>query len=205
MDTNYFVELSDELVGNGGNGILESDDLSGSAVGLGNGYGQSKWVSEQLIRYAGRELGLRGCIVRPGYVFGDSKTGVMNTDDFLARMMKGCVQLGVIPNIHNTINMVPVDHVARVVVASAFHPPKINQILLTVYLLLMSLLTQEFVSISSLVLWAFMVMMSRSKSISHGVLLLKAMSFLSQKTMLCSHFFILCWITCLSQLKPRAR
>ena len=38
--------------------------------------------------------------------------------------MKGCVQLSSRPNITNTINMVPVDHVARVVVAAAFCPPK---------------------------------------------------------------------------------
>ena len=48
---------------------------------------------------------------------------VTNTDDFLIRMVKGCIQLGQTPNIHNTVNMVPVDHVARVVVASAFYPP----------------------------------------------------------------------------------
>ena len=35
-----------------------------------------------------------------------------NTDDFIWRMVKGCIQLGVVPNINNTINMVPVDHVA---------------------------------------------------------------------------------------------
>jgi len=32
------------------------------------------------------------------------------------------VQLGLVPEIYNTVNMVPVDHVARVVTASAFHP-----------------------------------------------------------------------------------
>lgn len=36
-------------------------------------------------------------------------------------MLKGCVQLSSRPNINNTVNMVPVDHVARVVVACAFH------------------------------------------------------------------------------------
>lgn len=46
-----------------------------------------------------------------------------NTDDFLVRMIKGCIQLAARPNINNTVNMVPVDHVARVVVASSFFPP----------------------------------------------------------------------------------
>lgn len=38
-------------------------------------------------------------------------------------MLKGCIQLSARPNINNTVNMVPVDHVARVIIASAFHPP----------------------------------------------------------------------------------
>jgi L-aminoadipate-semialdehyde dehydrogenase len=37
---------------------------------------------------------------------------VTNTDDFIWRMVKGCVQLGLVPDINNMINMVPVDHVA---------------------------------------------------------------------------------------------
>jgi L-aminoadipate-semialdehyde dehydrogenase len=39
-------------------------------------------------------------------------------------MAKGCIQLGCRPKIENTVNMVPVDHVARVVVAAALSPPK---------------------------------------------------------------------------------
>ena len=38
-------------------------------------------------------------------------------------MLKGCVQLSACPDIENTVNMVPVDHVARVVVSSTFNPP----------------------------------------------------------------------------------
>ncbi|KAL8669049.1 MAG: hypothetical protein Q9168_006338, partial [Polycauliona sp. 1 TL-2023] len=49
-------------------------------------------------------------------------TKVTNTDDFLVRHLKGCIQLRSAPIIPNGINMVPVDHVARCVVACAFHP-----------------------------------------------------------------------------------
>lgn len=122
LDHEHFVFESERIIAAGGEGISEDDDLSGSRKGLGTGYGQSKWVAEYLCREAGRR-GLRGCIVRPGYVLGSSKTGVTNTDDFLIRMLKGCIQLGTRPNINNTVNMVPVNHVARTVVACAFHPP----------------------------------------------------------------------------------
>lgn len=55
------------------NGIPESDDLEGARSSLKTGYGQTKWVSEKLLFEAGKR-GLRGHIVRPGYVVGDSRT-----------------------------------------------------------------------------------------------------------------------------------
>ena len=47
---------------------------------------------------------------------------VTNTDDFLWRLVKGCIQLGLVPDINNTVNMVPVDHVARCCALSALAP-----------------------------------------------------------------------------------
>ncbi|KAL4960453.1 L-aminoadipate-semialdehyde dehydrogenase [Aspergillus stella-maris] len=122
LDSDHYVEESERSIAAGGAGISEEDDLEGSAVGLGTGYGQSKWAGEYLVREAGKR-GLKGTIVRPGYVLGDSISGTTNTDDFLIRMIKGCIQLSARPNINNTVNMVPVDHVARVVIAGAFQPP----------------------------------------------------------------------------------
>ncbi|KAK9491995.1 hypothetical protein V1508DRAFT_398387 [Lipomyces doorenjongii] len=122
IDSEHYVRLSDAITAKGGDGVLEADDLQGSKSGLGNGYGQSKWAAEHIIREAGRR-GLTGAIIRPGYVTGESKRGITNTDDFIVRMIKGCTQLGLTPDIYNTVNMVPVDHVARVVVASSFYSP----------------------------------------------------------------------------------
>ncbi|KAK4619418.1 L-2-aminoadipate reductase large subunit [Fulvia fulva] len=115
LDTDPFVKQSDA-----GQPVLESDDLEGSRQGLGTGYGQSKWVSEALIREACKR-GLNGVIIRPGYVMGDPENGVSNTDDFLVRMLKGCVQVGARPDVSNTINMVPVTRVARTVNAVSFY------------------------------------------------------------------------------------
>lgn len=122
LDTEHYVRLSQQSLASGGTGVPESDDLEGSRKGLGTGYGQSKWAAEYLTRQAG-EKGLAGCVIRPGYVTGDPVSGTTNTDDFLVRILKGCVQLRARPDINNTINMVPVTHVSRVVVASAFSPP----------------------------------------------------------------------------------
>lgn len=74
LDTDYFVEVSERSTASGGTGISESDDMEGGRQGLGTGYGQSKWVSEQLLMEAGRR-GLSYSIIRAGYVLGDPKTG----------------------------------------------------------------------------------------------------------------------------------
>jgi len=120
LDTDHYVKLSDQQISTGQNAISEEDDMQGSRTGLGTGYGQTKWVSEQLVRAAGKR-GLRGSVIRPGYILGDYETGVCNTDDFLIRMLKGCIQLSSRPHIINTVNAVPVNHVARVVVGAALN------------------------------------------------------------------------------------
>lgn len=75
IDTEHYVRLSDSLSHARAKhrGIPEDDDLEGAKMGLKTGYGQSKWVSEKLLFEAGKR-GLKGHIVRPGYVVGDSKT-----------------------------------------------------------------------------------------------------------------------------------
>lgn len=79
LDTKHFVQESERAIAAGLEGISESDDLQGSrrdlGRDLGTGYGQSKWFAEYLVRECGKR-GLRGCIVRPGYVSGGgSKSG----------------------------------------------------------------------------------------------------------------------------------
>ena len=74
LDNDHYVDLSEASLKNGGTGVSESDDLEGSRTGLSTGYGQSKWVSEYLVRQAGKR-GLVGTIVRPGYILGDSQSG----------------------------------------------------------------------------------------------------------------------------------
>ncbi|KAL0489141.1 L-2-aminoadipate reductase LYS2 [Acrasis kona] len=85
------------------------EDLSG-------GYPRSKWVAEKLIMNA-RRRGLPACIYRPGYVTGHSLTGVWNPDDFLCRMIKGCIQLKMYPDLpHSKLDMSPVDFVSGAIV-----------------------------------------------------------------------------------------
>jgi L-aminoadipate-semialdehyde dehydrogenase len=118
LDTEYYLNPSNIPR----DGLSEGDLLPHSSTQLPNGYGQTKWVSEALIHDAS-QLGLNGTIIRPGYVTGHSKNGTSITDDFLVRILKGCIQLGAYPELgdDNLINCMPVDGVAAITVAGALH------------------------------------------------------------------------------------
>lgn len=129
LDSDHYVKLSDSILHSATEakskedallGVPETDDLNGSAQGLTVGYGQSKFVSERLVMLSAAR-GLRASIIRPGYVLGDSRTSVTNTDDFIWRLVKSGTQLGLVPDIHNSVNMTPVDHVARITVLASLH------------------------------------------------------------------------------------
>ncbi|KAI8821825.1 uncharacterized protein EV422DRAFT_586674 [Fimicolochytrium jonesii] len=124
LDTPHYVRKLDT-----GTRVYEDDDLMGAKRGLRSGYGQTKWVAEQLVvRARKRNRGISSqpdlptTIIRPGYIVGSTTTGVTNTDDFIWRLVKGCVDLGRAPRIANAINMCPVDYVAAVVGAVATDP-----------------------------------------------------------------------------------
>ncbi|KAI9208148.1 male sterility protein-domain-containing protein [Polychytrium aggregatum] len=87
-----------------------------SAWNISGGYSQTKWVSEQLVNKA-RSRGVPVTIIRPAGIVGDTRYGACNTDDYIWRYVKGCIQLGVAPSHATpvTITMDPVDHVAKVV------------------------------------------------------------------------------------------
>jgi L-2-aminoadipate reductase len=74
LDTEHYAQKS--FVGSS---VYESDDLQGSKSGLRSGYGQTKWVAEQLIMRANAN-GVPATIIRPGYIVGDSVKGGINLE-----------------------------------------------------------------------------------------------------------------------------
>lgn len=95
--------------------LLETDQLDDPRL-IQSGYAQSKWVSEAMLGRA-REAGLAVGIHRPAQVTGDARSGYWNTDDFLCRFIKGCLQMGRFPDLDLAVDMVPVDYVAQAIVA----------------------------------------------------------------------------------------
>jgi fatty acid CoA ligase FadD9 len=73
------------------------------------GYGASKWAAEALLERAGREKGARVYVYRPGHLVpvreGETKRGGamggMNEDDFLALLIRGCMEAGGFPSLEH--------------------------------------------------------------------------------------------------------
>lgn len=78
------------------------------------GYFRSKYVAEHIVRLA-RERGIPVTIHRIGLIVGDSQNGCSNEDDFVARILLGCIQAGYGPDITNSMDMTPVDYVAKAI------------------------------------------------------------------------------------------
>jgi thioester reductase-like protein len=95
--------------------VREQDSLDDAKM-PSDGYAQSKWVAEKLVTIA-RERGLPVCIYRPGRISGHSKTGACNPGDHTYRMIKGCIQLGSIPNQDFKLNLSPVDYISKAIIS----------------------------------------------------------------------------------------
>ncbi|BAY37781.1 amino acid adenylation domain-containing protein [Nostoc sp. NIES-2111] len=94
--------------------ILESDPLE-QYEAIENGYIQSKWVAEKLLMQA-RDLGLPVSIYRVSRITGHSQTGISNTEDLFCRLVKGCLQMKIAPDIDIEDNLTPVDYVSKTIV-----------------------------------------------------------------------------------------
>jgi myxalamid-type nonribosomal peptide synthetase MxaA len=95
--------------------VITEREKPGHPTGLMYGYAQTKWVAEQLVQQAGQR-GLPVTIYRPGTVTGDSRTGYWNSGDYLGRFITGCIQLGLAPDLDQTLWLSPVDFVAQSIV-----------------------------------------------------------------------------------------
>ncbi|GAA5068860.1 SDR family oxidoreductase [Nocardia callitridis] len=95
-----------------------TEDASDGEQSFGNGYEDSKFRAEQLVR---AQPDLRWAIVRPGIVTGASDTGAIREYKNLYTVVKLMVEgkLRSLPGRYDaTLSLAPVDHVAAVVVAA---------------------------------------------------------------------------------------
>jgi thioester reductase-like protein len=81
------------------------------------GYAQTKCVAERLCEGAHRR-GLPVRVIRPALVAGDSRSGASNADDLVGRLVRGCIDMHAAPDLDWSFDAVPVDELARAVVAA---------------------------------------------------------------------------------------
>jgi thioester reductase-like protein len=89
------------------------------------GYAASKWAAEHLC-FAARGRGLDVRIHRPAQVTGSAAAALSPATDVLWRLVAAALTLGVVPELHSGVSLVPVDFVARAIAAVAFDPRQVN-------------------------------------------------------------------------------
>lgn len=101
--------------------INENDDLKPYLEGMkyDSGYSQSQWVVEQFI-WEAKKRGVPLAVYRPGFIMGDSLNGAGNPNDFVSRLIRGCVAIGAYPVLpRQRKEFVPVDYVSSVLLTIA--------------------------------------------------------------------------------------
>ncbi|MCP4049304.1 MAG: NAD-dependent epimerase/dehydratase family protein, partial [bacterium] len=96
---------------------LESSDLDHSD-GLFNGYSQSKWVAERMLKNAEKH-GLPISIYRPGRVTGTLDIGEMPKNELFSRFIKGIIQCKACPDIDLMIDLTPVDFISSFIISAS--------------------------------------------------------------------------------------
>ncbi len=113
---NYISTLSAVMPLNRDMVILESWPQSiDELYALPDGYSQSKWVAEYLLRKA-LQAGLEVNIFRPGWMLGATDSGIYQKNNHLMSLIQSCVQLGVAPCWDCDLRFLPVDFVAKAIV-----------------------------------------------------------------------------------------
>jgi len=107
-------------------GSFSEDDFPSPNFDGEDGYSQSKWVAEQLVRTAASR-GLPVTIHRPATVTGHSATGVWNRDNFLCRLIRGCIDVGKAPVEQISFDIVPVDYVSKAIVYLSQQPQAVGR------------------------------------------------------------------------------
>jgi len=98
--------------------VLEAPASRTLPLYVKNGYNLSKWVAERLLGRA-VEQGAWVNIHRPGNISFNSQNGVCQPHkNRLILMLKGSLQLGIVPRIEANFDLMPVDYLARFI---AFH------------------------------------------------------------------------------------
>lgn len=93
---------------------VDATTPAGPVSQLANGYAQSKYIAEQLLEVA-RERGFAIATYRPSNIIGhhlsEPNQAHFFQDTFIAKMLKGCIQMGCAPKISAALNLISAEQV----------------------------------------------------------------------------------------------
>ncbi|KAI0659473.1 acetyl-CoA synthetase-like protein [Cubamyces menziesii] len=92
----------------------------GPELALGQGYGESKWVTEQILGRAAKETGLPTTVVRVGQLSGDTHAGGWSTSEWVPNLVRAGARLKCLPTTDSTLSWVPVDVAASALLEMLF-------------------------------------------------------------------------------------
>lgn len=105
----------------GGRSIQEDHEPLEGELRPAWGYQLTKWQGEGIVREA-EAAGVAVGISRPWFIGPHSRTGVASDHDFMLRLILTCRALKMAPALELTVNIMPVDWVARALVRLALSP-----------------------------------------------------------------------------------
>ena len=112
------------VTGGGGGSIHDVDDNQiAAALATANGYAQTKFVAELLVKAFARRTGRVLSIVKPGLVIGTVEEGVSNTDDFVWRLISSVVRTGKYNSrdSNSWLTMAGADQIAALILDTCFY------------------------------------------------------------------------------------
>ena len=104
--------------------VTPEEDSSPHPIGLEVGYGQSKWVAEQIL-WRAKQLGLPVSTARVGELTGSTDGKHCRTDDMFHMLVKTFSELNVCPDEwpEGTIDIIPIDYFAESFIKIVLHDP----------------------------------------------------------------------------------
>ncbi|KAF8816011.1 putative aminoadipate reductase [Phlegmacium glaucopus] len=102
------------------------ETINDARFAIGNGYGESKYVSERLLVTSG----IDACSLRIGQISGGYSNGAWAITDWVPILVKSSLALGVLPLANGVVSWAPVDAVSNCITELTFHnerlPPVLN-------------------------------------------------------------------------------
>jgi thioester reductase-like protein len=118
----HFVSTTGVFDSDAGRGVVVLEaDAPAHCHGSVMGYTQSKWVAEQLMLTA-RARGVPVSVYRTPFIMGDSRSGLVDEDNLVVKMLLGSIQGGAWPDEPTDVEMVPVDALSRAIAHLAEQP-----------------------------------------------------------------------------------